>query len=64
VPDAGAPGRVLDARPEAVVVACGEQALQLLEVQWPGGRRQPAATLLQRHRLTAGQLLCETPLKS
>lgn len=43
----GEPGRVLRADAQALVVACGDQALQLLEVQRPGGRRQPAAALVQ-----------------
>jgi methionyl-tRNA formyltransferase len=37
------PGRLIDAGAERCVVACGEQALELAEVQAPGGRRQPAA---------------------
>jgi methionyl-tRNA formyltransferase len=43
----GAPGEVLDAGAGRLVVACGQGALELLEVQRPGGRRQPAAAFLQ-----------------
>jgi methionyl-tRNA formyltransferase len=45
----GAPGSVqVDAG--RLNVACGEGALELLEVQRPGGRRQPAAALLAARR--------------
>jgi methionyl-tRNA formyltransferase len=36
---AGAPGRVVALEPAGPVVACGSQALQLLELQRPGGSR-------------------------
>jgi methionyl-tRNA formyltransferase len=39
----GAPGEVLSTLPSPLVVACGEGALELLELQRPGGRRLPAA---------------------
>lgn len=39
------PGEVLDAGPGRLLVACGDGALELLELQRPGGRRQPAAQL-------------------
>jgi methionyl-tRNA formyltransferase len=42
------PGARLAAGPRRCVVACGEDALELLEVQLAGGRRQPAAEWLQR----------------
>jgi methionyl-tRNA formyltransferase len=38
----GAPGEVLSTLPGPVRVACGEGALELLEIQRPGGRRLPA----------------------
>jgi methionyl-tRNA formyltransferase len=44
----GQPGQRLAAPPGRLVVACGEQALELLEVQLPGGRRMPARELLTR----------------
>ncbi|MFO1266864.1 MAG: methionyl-tRNA formyltransferase [Rubrivivax sp.] len=45
------PGSVLSAPADRLVVACGErgtEALELLEVQAPGGRRGPAREWLQR----------------
>ncbi len=39
----GAPGQVLAADAGGIVVACGEGALRLLELQKPGGKRLPAA---------------------
>ncbi len=44
----GRPGQRLAAPPGQLVVACGEQALELLEAQLPGGRRMPARELLPR----------------
>jgi methionyl-tRNA formyltransferase len=41
------PGTVLQAGPQALLVACGRGALELLELQRPGGRRVPAAAFLQ-----------------
>lgn len=43
----GGPGQRLDA-PGRLVVACGQDALEVLELQLPGGRRIPAADFLQR----------------
>ncbi len=45
----GAPGQVLMASGGRLVVACGEQALELLELQLPGGRRLAAQDFLLRH---------------
>ena len=45
----GAPGQVLMASGGLLVVACGEQALELLELQLPGGRRLAAQDFLLRH---------------
>ncbi|WP_374319106.1 methionyl-tRNA formyltransferase [Aquabacterium sp.] len=47
VPASGAPGQILHASGDALVVACGEQALALLSLQRPGGRRQPVREFLQ-----------------
>jgi methionyl-tRNA formyltransferase len=38
----GAPGEVISTLPGPIRVACGEGALELLELQRPGGRRVPA----------------------
>jgi len=39
----GAPGEVLSTLPAPLVVACGDGALELVELQRPGGRRLPAS---------------------
>jgi len=49
----GEPGSVLD-RQESIVIACGERALAVSELQRAGGRRQPAAEYLRGHPLAAG----------
>jgi methionyl-tRNA formyltransferase len=41
-PGTGAPGEVLSTLPGPIRVACGDGALELLELQRPGGRRVPA----------------------
>ncbi|NNG24641.1 methionyl-tRNA formyltransferase [Telluria aromaticivorans] len=44
----GAPGQVLSAEgQQGIVVACGEGALRLTELQKPGGKRLPAAEFLK-----------------
>lgn len=53
----GAPGEVLAAGPEALVVACGEGALALRRVQRPGGRRQTVREWLAARPLAAGTRL-------
>ncbi len=47
----GDPGKVLDAAPGRCVVACGEGALALLELQAAGGKRQGAELFLRAHSL-------------
>ena len=49
----GEPGAVLDARDE-VVIACGEKALAVSELQRAGGRRLSAREFLRGHPLPAG----------
>ena len=44
---AGPAGSVLPSAPGTLRVACGHDALELLELQRPGGRRQPIAAWLQ-----------------
>ena len=51
---AAAPGSVLSSAPGTLLVACGQGALELDELQRPGGRRQPVAAWLQA--LPAGAL--------
>jgi methionyl-tRNA formyltransferase len=49
----GAPGQILRASGGRLVLACGEGALELLELQLPGGRRLAARDFLLRHPLAA-----------
>jgi methionyl-tRNA formyltransferase len=49
VDGAGTPGQLLAAAPGVLRVACGEGALEVQEVQQPGGRRLPIREFLQRH---------------
>jgi methionyl-tRNA formyltransferase len=48
VPGLGTPGERLPSDPTQCVVACGDGALELLEVQAPGGRRLPTREFLAR----------------
>jgi methionyl-tRNA formyltransferase len=47
----GRPGQVLAVDPGGIVVACGDGALRLTELQKPGGRRVTAADFLHGSRL-------------
>lgn len=49
----GAPGEVLRGA-TGLAVACGEGALEVLELQRPGGRRMPASEFLRGHPLAPG----------
>jgi methionyl-tRNA formyltransferase len=51
---AGDPGTVLGADDAGIVVACGEAALRLIELQRPGGKRISARQWLQRARIEPG----------
>ncbi len=53
----GAPGEVLSAGPEGMVVGCGQQSLRLLQVQREGGRRLAAREFLAGHPVTPGTRL-------
>ena len=50
----GQPGALLEAGEGRLVVACGEGALELLQLQLPGGRRISAREFLQRHAPAIG----------
>ena len=50
-----APGTVLAADEAGIVVACGEGALRLTELQRAGGKRLAVADLLRGHPVQAGQ---------
>jgi methionyl-tRNA formyltransferase len=52
-----APGTVLMAAPDRLRVACGQGALDLLLLQRPGGKRLPAAALVQARPALVGQVL-------
>ncbi|WP_043421637.1 methionyl-tRNA formyltransferase [Cupriavidus basilensis] len=54
------PGTVLAADADGVVIACGEGALRVTELQKPGGRPVPAQLFLQSMPLPAGTL-CAVP---
>jgi methionyl-tRNA formyltransferase len=51
----GVPGTVLAADGGGIVIACGEGALRVTELQKPGGRRLAAADFLRGFPLTPGQ---------
>ena len=55
----GAPGQVLAAAGGRLTVACGEGALDLLQLQRPGGRRIDAAALLQARPGLLGKRLAD-----
>ncbi|MBL8396522.1 MAG: methionyl-tRNA formyltransferase [Candidatus Accumulibacter sp.] len=52
----GAPGTVLAADRRGIVVACGEAALRLTELQQAGGRRLPAAQFLAGTPVRVGEI--------
>jgi len=51
------PGTIVDVSPDGVVVACGEGALRLTQLQKPGGKRLPVREFLAGAALTRGQRL-------
>jgi methionyl-tRNA formyltransferase len=51
----GEPGEIVQAEKSGLMVACGEHALRILEVQLEGGRRMTAEQFLAGHALKAGQ---------
>jgi methionyl-tRNA formyltransferase len=52
--DRGVPGTVLRVQVDAIVVGCGQGALEVTELQRPGGRRLRAAEFLRGRTLAAG----------
>jgi methionyl-tRNA formyltransferase len=56
------PGQVLSTLPGPLVVACGEGALELLELQRPGGRRLPAAQAWAHGAPALGAMLADAGL--
>lgn len=53
----GAPGEVLSAGADGIVVACGEGALEIQELQRAGGKRLAAAAFLRGFPVAAGERL-------
>ena len=55
VEQSGEAGEILSADKTGIVVACGQDALRILELQREGGRRMNAAEFLSGHPLKAGE---------
>jgi methionyl-tRNA formyltransferase len=53
----GAHGHLKQPGPGRIAVACGQGALELLELQAPGGKRQPADVFMRGHALLPGEVL-------
>ena len=56
-PRNGAPGTVLELRGDGPLVACGEEALRLLEVQPEGKKPMTGVAYLCGHKMKVGELL-------
>lgn len=54
---AAQPGTIVDVSPQGVVIACGEGALRLTQLQKPGGKRLPVREFLAGAALAPGQRL-------
>ena len=52
-----APGQILAVTPDGILVACGQGALRLTELQKPGGKRLPAREFLVGGKLGPGMRL-------
>ena len=57
VPATGAPGTILEAGATGIIVACGSNALCVLELQRAGGKKLAAAQFLAGFPLAAGERL-------
>jgi methionyl-tRNA formyltransferase len=53
----GVPGQILDLDRQGIRLACGEGALEIVEVQKAGGKRLTVEAFLSGHELRAGQVL-------
>jgi methionyl-tRNA formyltransferase len=53
----GSPGEILQADKEGIIVACGQNALRITELQREGGRRLPAGEFLAGNPLRSGEKL-------
>jgi methionyl-tRNA formyltransferase len=58
----GEPGEVLDVHDGGVLVACGEGALLLTQLQKPGGKRLPAREFLRGFPIQKGARFSKQPL--
>jgi methionyl-tRNA formyltransferase len=63
-PDAAAPGTVLGADAEGLVVATGAGGLRLRRLQRPGGKMLPAADFLRGFPVVAGTVLPSRPMSA
>lgn len=57
IPQSGTAGEILSADQNGIVVAAGDQALRILELQLEGGRRMNSRDFLAGHELKPGQKL-------
>lgn len=58
--ETGIPGSVISADPKTgLLIACGQGAVKVLEVQAPGGKRMKAEDYLRGHGIPAGTMLKE-----
>jgi methionyl-tRNA formyltransferase len=57
----GAPGEVLAASANGLVIACGEGAIAATELQRPGGRRLSAGEFVRGFPLAAGERFAPAP---
>ncbi len=55
----GKPGTLLAAGSDGMVIACGQDALSITELQMAGGKRQSATQLLAGHAFNVGLNFCE-----
>lgn len=55
----GQAGEILEAGKNGIVIACGKNALRILELQREGGRRMSAQEFLAGHALKAGESILE-----
>ena len=63
VEGAGAPGEIIAADPKAgLTIACGEGALNVLELQAPGGKPMNSKDYLRGHPMAVGTVLKEENL--
>jgi methionyl-tRNA formyltransferase len=58
----GSPGTIVSADKSGVVVACGAQALRILELQREGGRRLGTSEYLAGHPIAAGEHFSTGPV--